>query len=109
MDERKKNWLQAKIGQEVIIYCVDDWYDTFYLQFEDGQKLTLKGLESNPFKENENLQEKYSLQPTFYYEILDLDLCNHIESQNYNTGCHVQNKLYKVSNHKISYQYEPNQ
>ena len=49
------------IGSRLQIYCVDGWYDTYHIKFEDGSKLTLSGLESNPFKESESLSEKYSL------------------------------------------------
>lgn len=67
------------IGSRLQIYCVDGWYDTYHIKFEDGSKLTLNGLESNPFKESESLKEKYSLQPSYYYEMLDLEICNHIK------------------------------
>ena len=60
-DIRMVEWLKQKKGDRLIIYMVDDWYDTYHIKFEDGQKITLKGLDSNPFNEFETQQERYSL------------------------------------------------
>lgn len=107
-DQRQLDWITTKIGQQVIIYRVDDWYDTFHILFQDGRKLTLTNLDWNPFKGQESAREKYKIDPSFFYEMIDLQIGNQIHKSALDIGCRLQNKLYMVSSHRIAYKYQPN-
>ena len=64
------------------------------------------GQKQNPLIE-ETYEEKYSIDPFYFYEMLDLRIESKIAANEMGLGGKIQNKLYKVSSHKISFQYEP--
>ena len=61
-----------------MIYGVRDWYNTYHVKFQDNRKIVLHEQKENPFFK-ESQDQKYSIDPHYYYEMVDLDLCNQLD------------------------------